>query len=81
MLGQPRRVGVTRGEALLSLTSDEAGGTLHEHQDTGMSDLKMGTGGASGNQPYTSSSRTVRCGSACRVVWQGRLLPEAPYAD
>lgn len=29
----------------------------------------------------TSNSRTARCGPACRVVWQGCLLPEAPYAD
>ena len=29
----------------------------------------------------TSSPRTARCGPACRVVWQGCLLPEAPYAD
>ena len=28
----------------------------------------------------TSSSRTARCGPACRVVWQGCLLPEAPDA-
>ena len=29
----------------------------------------------------TSTSRTARCGPACRVVWQGRSLPAAPYAD
>jgi hypothetical protein len=29
----------------------------------------------------TSTSRTARCGPACRVVWQGRSLTAAPYAD
>jgi hypothetical protein len=30
----------------------------------------------------TSTSRTARCGPACRVVWQGRSLERAaPYAD
>ena len=30
----------------------------------------------------TSSSRTARCGPACRVVWQGRLQQlQPPYAD
>ena len=29
----------------------------------------------------TSTSRTARCGPACRVVWQGRSLTPAPYAD
>ena len=34
------------------------------------------------NQTHmTSTSRTARCGSACRVVWQGRSLTAAPYAD
>jgi hypothetical protein len=29
----------------------------------------------------TSTSRTARCGPACRVVWQGRSFIAAPYAD
>ena len=29
----------------------------------------------------TSTPRTARCGPACRVVWQGRRLRAAPYAD
>ena len=29
----------------------------------------------------TSTSRTARCGPACRVVWQGCSLTAAPYAD
>ena len=29
----------------------------------------------------TSTSRTARCGPACRVVWQGRAGDRSPYAD
>jgi len=29
----------------------------------------------------TSTSRTARCGPACRVVWQGYGLLAVPYAD
>ncbi len=29
----------------------------------------------------TSTSRTARCGPACRVVWQGRRDNSPPYAD
>jgi hypothetical protein len=29
----------------------------------------------------TSTSRTARCGPACRVVWQGCSLLATPYAD
>ena len=29
----------------------------------------------------TSTSRTARCGPACRVVWQGRGQMAVPYAD
>ena len=29
----------------------------------------------------TSTSRTARCGPACRVVWQGSGRKAAPYAD
>ena len=42
MLGRPRRVGVAYGEAGRDPISDEAGGTLHEHPDTGMEGFKAG---------------------------------------
>lgn len=42
MLGSPGRVGVAYGEAGRDPISDEAGGTLHEHRDTGMDRFKAG---------------------------------------
>jgi hypothetical protein len=40
-------------------------------------------GGQAGNTAtlLTSTSRTARCGPACRVVWQGRRGKPPPYAD
>ena len=33
------------------------------------------------DSPSTTKNQTARCGPACRVVWQGRLLLQgAPYA-
>ena len=45
MLGQPRRAGRRHGEAVPDTASDETGGTLHEHPDTGSVKLMAGTGG------------------------------------
>jgi RNA-directed DNA polymerase len=45
MLGQPGRVGRRHGEAGPETASDETGGTLHEHPDTGLAKSKAGTGG------------------------------------
>ena len=43
--GQPGRVGRRHGEAEPDTASDETGGTLHEHPDTGLAKSKAGTGG------------------------------------
>jgi len=45
MPGQPGRAGRRRGEAGPDTASDETGGTLHEHPDTGSAKPKAGTGG------------------------------------
>ena len=45
MPGQPGRAGRRHGEAGPDTASDETGGTLHEHPDTGSANLKVGTGG------------------------------------
>ena len=58
------RVGAARGEAASEPVSDEADGPRHEPSDTGKSD------GATPSD-LTSTSRTARCGPACRVVWEG----------
>ena len=82
MLGQPRRAGRRHGEAVPDTASDETGRTLHEHPGTGSAKLMAGTGGlleaaltrqnlGCAKTVMTSNSRTARCGSACRVVWQG----------
>jgi hypothetical protein len=81
------RVSVAHGEAVRDLTSDEACGPLLEHPGTGSAKQMAGTGGLleaalTRQMVLTSNSRTARCGPACRVVWQGRLLLlGGPYAD
>ncbi len=45
MLGQPGRAGRRHGEAGPDTASDETGGTLHEHPDTGLAKQTAGTGG------------------------------------
>jgi len=45
MLGQPRRVGVARGEARRDPASDEACGPPREHPGTGSAKPRTGTGG------------------------------------
>jgi RNA-directed DNA polymerase len=45
MPGQSGRTGRRHGEAGPDTVSDEAGGTLHEHPDTGLARPKAGTGG------------------------------------
>ena len=45
MLGQPRRVGVARGEARRDPASDEACGPPREHPGTGLAKQLTGTGG------------------------------------
>ena len=45
MPGQLGRAGRRRGEAGPDTVSDETGGTLHEHPDTGSANSKAGTGG------------------------------------
>jgi RNA-directed DNA polymerase len=45
MPGQPGRAGRRHGEAGPDTASDETGGTLHEHPDTGSANSKVGTGG------------------------------------
>jgi len=44
MPGQPGRAGRRHGEAGPDTASDETGGTLHEHPDTGSANSKVGTG-------------------------------------
>ena len=75
MPGQPGRAGRRHGEAGPDTASDETGGTLHEHPDTGSAKQLVGTGGLleAALTVKTSSSRTARCGPARRVVWQGWL--------
>src|ERR1700677_2275478 len=34
-----------------------------------------------GNTGQTSTSRTARCGPACRVVWEGRGRKASPYPN
>jgi RNA-directed DNA polymerase len=45
MPGQPGRAGRRHGEAGPDTASDETGGTLHEHPDTGSAKQTAGTGG------------------------------------
>jgi len=45
MLGQPGRAERRHGEAGPDTASDETGGTLHEHPDTGLAKQTAGTGG------------------------------------
>lgn len=45
MPGQPGRAGRRHGEAGPDNASDETGGTLHEHPDTGLAKQTAGTGG------------------------------------
>ena len=81
---QAGRAGRRFGEAGPETASDETGGTLHEHPDTGSAKPMAGTGGlleaaltrqnlGCAKTVMTSNSRTARCGPACRVVWQGCL--------
>ena len=67
-----------RGEAASESVSDEAGPARHAQTDWGADDLlgqalareNMGSPG-SPKILLTSTSRTARCGPACRVVWEG----------
>lgn len=53
----------------------------HDHQRS-LSNPLLRRAGASPARRVTSTLRTARCGSACRVVWQGRReILTAPYAD
>ena len=67
MPAQAGRAGAARGEAACEPASDEADGPRHEPNDTGSHDAALLH--AAGRM--TSTSRTARCGPACRVVWEG----------
>ena len=71
MLEAPRREGVARGEASCDPFSDEACGPPLGHRGAGLTTLVTGTGASKAATSMTSSSRTARCGPACRVVWRG----------
>ena len=64
------RVGAARGEAASEPVSDEADGPRHEPNDTGNNDVAF----LHAAVLVTSTSRTARCGPACRVVWEGSGL-------
>lgn len=74
-------MGVAYGEAGRDLISDEAGGTLHEHRDTGMDRFKAEHRWLTEALPMNlkRSNRSVR--TRMPGVWQGCLLPKALYAD
>ena len=61
------RAGAARGEAACEPVSDEADGPRHEPNDTGNNDVAF----LHAAVLVTSTSRTARCGPACRVVWEG----------
>jgi hypothetical protein len=57
-----------RGEAPTGKRSEEAPTARHENERSG---ARILTSWASPAGHATSTSRTARCGPACRVVWQG----------
>ena len=61
------RAGAARGEAAREPASDEADGPRHEPNGTGNNDVAF----LHAAVLMTSTSRTARCGPACRVVWEG----------
>ena len=61
------RAGAARGEAACEPASDEAEGPRHEPNDAGNHDAAL----LHAAGLMTSTSRTARCGPACRVVWEG----------
>ena len=72
MSASAERSGVGRGEAQPDPSSGEAMRPRHEAGSTGPGTSSL----------LTSTSRTARCGPACRVVWQGSdPFRFAPYAD
>ena len=73
MLEQSGREGVARGEAVSDPFSDEADGPPLEHRGTGLMEPMVRTGAVPEETSRTSSSRTARCGPACRVVWEGSV--------
>ena len=82
MLGRPRRVGVAYGEAGRDPIGDEAGGTLHEHPDTGMEGFKAGHRWLTEDLPMNLklSNRPVRTRMPGGVAGVPPIR-EAPYAD
>ena len=57
-----------RGEALTEKRSEEAPTASHENDRSG---ARTWTSRVRPAGHATSTSRTARCGPACRVVWQG----------
>lgn len=82
MLGQPGRVGAAHGQAVRDPISDEAGGTLHEHPDTGMEGSKDGHWwlAEGGTMNLKLSNRPVRTRMPGGVAGVPPYM-EAPYAD
>ena len=92
MPGQPGRAGRRHGEAGPETASDETGGTLHEHPDTGSAKSMAGTGGLleaaltrqnwgyQGCRDLKLSNRPVRTRMPGGVAGVPPIM-EAPYAD
>ena len=76
---------VGNGEARADAPRDEARLAYQQQEGLGREDLfwqALSRENMAHTQTHmTSTSRTARCGPACRVVWQGRSLTAAPYAD
>ena len=82
---QSGRDEVGNGEARADAPRDEARPAYQQQEGLGREDLfwqALSRENMAHTQTHmTSTSRTARCGPACRVVWQGRSLTAAPYAD
>ena len=75
MPGQPGRAGRRHGEAGLETASDETGGTLHEHPDTGSAKSMAGTGGRSTRRfPSIARDRVQKNLMPKTVQWRHKII-------
>ena len=77
--GLTERTAARRGEAASKAMSDEAEPARHAQTSRGAEDLLL-QALARENILLTSTSRTARCGPACRVVWEGTDRQRSPLS-